>query len=107
MVLRGGALFSFLGMMLAFRSGSLNRFLLLSSPVELVAFVPPMFTWFGGASGALWLLHPGVAVLALFGSVGPLWPVAALSLLGWDAAAFLLCRRMAARYLTQWGGGRL
>ena len=106
-VLLSALLFSFLGMMAAFWSESLNQFLILSIPIEIAGFLPPMFYWFGSLTAPLWLLHPGVAAMALFRDAREFWLPAALSLLVWDGIAYVACRKMAARYFTKLGGGRL
>ena len=100
-------LFTMLGMMLACKSNSLNVFLLLSVPVEIVAFVPAMFYWFHGITSPLWLLTPGVAAIVLLGADTGLWLPAALSLLVWNAGVYLLCRRVVAAYFAGLGGGKV
>jgi fluoroquinolone transport system permease protein len=100
-------LFTMLGMMLACKSDSLNVFLLLSVPVEIVAFVPAMFYWFHGITSPLWLLTPGVAAIVLLGADTGLWLPAALSLLVWNAGVYLLCRRVVAAYFAGLGGGKV
>lgn len=106
-LLLSSPLFTFLGMSLACASGSLNQFLLLSVPVELVAFVPAMFYWFGGLVSPLWLLTPGVAAIALLSPDTSRWLMAALSLLMWNAAAGLACHRVVRAYFEKLGGGKL
>ena len=106
-VIPASTLFTMLGMMVACRSDSLNRFLLLSIPVELVAFVPALFYWFGGLDSPLWLLHPGVAALVPLGSHTGLWGAAFASLALWNALVFPLCLAEVRRYLRQLGGGRV
>lgn len=106
-VLLSSVLFTLLGMIAACGSDSLNRFLILTIPIELVAFIPALFYWFGSIQSPLWLLHPGVATVALLAESTSLWPPAAASLLAWDALAFWLCRRTVERYFIGLGGGRL
>ena len=99
-------LFTLLGLWLAAESGSLNQFLLLTIPVELVAFVPAMFYWYGALTSPLWLLNPGVATLALFTQPAARWPAAALSLLCWNAVAYGFCRRAVGKFLNRLGGSK-
>ena len=99
-------LFTLLGLWLAAESGSLNQFLLLTIPVELVAFVPTMFYWYGALTSPLWLLNPGVATLALFTQPAARWPAAALSLLCWNAVAYGFCRRAVGKFLNRLGGSK-
>ena len=103
----GSFLFSMLGIVLATASASLNRFLIYSMPVEIVAFVPATFYWFSSLQSPVWLLHPCVAALALMKPDTGLWLWAVLSLLVWNIAVFPLCRRAVARYFIRLGGGRL
>lgn len=106
-VVLGSLLFTMLGMMVACQSGSLNQFLLYSVPVELVTFVPAVFYWFHGLTSPLWLLTPGVAAIVLLAPDTGLWLPALLSLAVWDAALYLLCRRVVRAYFTGLGGGKL
>ncbi len=100
-------LFTMLGMAIACKSSSLNVFLLLSVPVEIVAFVPALFYWFHGITSPLWLLMPGVAAIVLLGADTGLWLPATLSLLIWNAGVYLLCRRVVKAYFAGLGGGRV
>ncbi len=100
-------LFTMLAMMLASKSVSLNQFLLLSVPVELIIFTPALFYWFGGVTSPLWLLTPGVAGIALLHPDTALWPYAVLSLLVWNALVAVLCHRMIRAYFDSLGGGKL
>ncbi len=107
LMLLASPLFTFAGMSLACVSVSMNQFLLLSIPVEMVAFVPALFYWFGGWVSPLWLLTPGVAAIALLAPDTGRWLPAALSLLAWNAVAFLVCRRVVRGYFEKLGGGKL
>lgn len=103
----GSVLFSLLGIIVACASVSLNQFLILSMPVEIIAFIPAMFYWFGSARSPVWLLHPAVAAIALLGADRGVWLPASLSLLVWNALVFVLCRRAVQRYFEALGGGKL
>lgn len=103
----GSFMFSMLGIIVACASVSLNQFLILSIPVEIITFVPALFYWFGALRSPLWLAHPAVAAIALLGPGRGLWPWAAASLLVWDAVVFLWCRRTVQRYFEALGGGKL
>lgn len=103
----GSLLFSMLGIIAACVCQSLNQFLLLSIPIELVAFTPALFFWFGGLHSPLWLVIPGVAGIVLMGNDTALWLPAALSLLLWNACVYLLCRRVVRGYFDRLGGGKL
>ena len=100
-------LFSLLGLWLACESESLNRFLLLTIPVELVVFVPALFYWYGGLSSPLWIANPGVAAILLFSDSTALRTAAVASLLLWTVLAYRICHRAVVRYFARLGGGRL
>lgn len=100
------ALFSLAGLWMASVSDSLNRFLLLTIPVELCVFTPALFYWYGSLTSPWWLLNPGVAAIALYRDAGPLWPAVA-SLALWNLIVWFFCRRAVTRVMTLLGGGRL
>ncbi|HNW85569.1 MAG TPA: ABC transporter permease [Candidatus Limiplasma sp.] len=106
-MLLGSVLFSLLGMVVAVRSVSLNQFLILSVPFELLTFTPALLYWFRALSGPLWLAHPGVAAMALFAPDASLWPWAVLSLAAWDGLAMLWASRAVKRYFCGFGGDTL
>ena len=106
-VLLGSVLFSLLGMVVATRSVSLNQFLILSVPFELITFAPALLYWFHAVQSPLWLAHPGVAAVALFSRDVSLWPWAVLSLAIWDGLSMLWARRAVKRYFSAIGGGQL
>lgn len=101
-VLLGALLFSFVGLIAAFYSGSLNQFLLLTVGAELLLCVPGMLSVFGWLPR--WLFwHPGALVLA--GMSGD--SLALLLLIPWCALAFWLAERTAGCKMTDLGGVRL
>ena len=101
-LLTGGFFFSLLGMTAGLHSGSLNRFILLSTALEVLFCLPGLLGLLGMLPG--WLSwHPGALIAAgLRGN-----PAAPLLLLPWVAAAFALTARTAGRRLTDMGGVRL
>lgn len=77
-------LFSFVGLLVGSRAGSLNGYVLLTVPAELLLFVPAGL-WFFDVLGDWALVHPGVAALNLL-SASPRYPAASfLSLAIWLA----------------------
>ena len=106
-VMLGSAMFSQLGLMIASQSRSINRFLILSIPVEIVVFVPALLFWFGVLQPPWWVITPGVAAIVLLGDAQQLWFAAALSLVAWNALLFPLCCRVVTRAWVNLEGGRL
>jgi fluoroquinolone transport system permease protein len=60
----GSILFSLAGLMAAAKITSLNQFLLVTVPIEIVCFLPPMAYMFGYNKTFL-LLHPGCIIILL------------------------------------------
>lgn len=101
-VLLGALFFSFVGLIAAFHSGSLNQFLLLSVAAELLLCVPGILLAFGWLPR--WLFwHPGTLVVAgMGGDISAL-----ILLLPWCALAFWLAERTAKRKMVDLGGIKL
>ncbi|MDD4125646.1 MAG: ABC transporter permease [Eubacteriales bacterium] len=100
-------LFSLCAIIVAVKTGSLNSFLLSVVPMEIVIFVPALLYLFGAVKSGLWVLHPGVSSIILLTEEQSLWVCCVISLCLWNAAAFLLCRKAAVKYMCQLGGGKL
>lgn len=97
-------LFSAIGLLLACKTSTLNQFILATVPAELAAFFPALF-WLFGNRTPLYLLHPGVCMVAL--ATGEDHPAAALlSLLFWTALFTYLACNATARTLNPKGGIR-
>lgn len=103
----GSILFTLLGMMVACYSASLNQFLLMSVPVEIVTLLPALFYGYGSLRSPLWLLNPGVATIALLGPDTALWLPAVLSLAVWNLLLYRVCRLVVQGYFRKLGGGKL
>jgi fluoroquinolone transport system permease protein len=99
----GSLLFSAVGMILAARAATLNRFLLSTVPAEILIMLPAIAWLFGFRPGVL-LLHPGVCVIALLEGADQRW-TALFILLLWTAGFFLLAARAAGRMMNKKGGG--
>lgn len=101
------ALSSFLcsacGLIAAERSRSLNQFILLAVPFELVLCLPPVLLLFGYYSPWL-MLHPGVSAVWLIYGDAPSIPLCFTSLVLWCIPALLFCRKSIGRYFEQTGG---
>lgn len=98
-------LFSSVGLILASKTSTLNQFILLTIPAELLINVPALF-WLFGAGKSWLLIHPGVALMVLLTSEGPLL-MALLSLSLWTAFFALIAFFMVKRMLRSLGGVKL
>lgn len=102
-VFLGSLLFSAVGMLLAARAATLNRFILSTVPAEILIIAPAIFWLFAGQPDIM-LLHPGVCVLVLCGGGGNAWIALAVLLL-WTAGFFRLAQKAADRMFLKMGGG--
>lgn len=95
-------IFSSVGLILACNASSLNRFVLLTIPAELLINLPAILWLFGYRKSWL-MLHPGVSMMILCLGEGSLLP-ALLVLLLWTALAIRLAWAAAANMLRSLGG---
>lgn len=92
------------GLIAAQRSRSLNQFILLAVPFELLLCLPPVLLLFGLDSPWL-MLHPGIAAVWLIYGDAPGAVLCFLSLALWCVPALALCKKSVERYLASAGGG--
>jgi fluoroquinolone transport system permease protein len=97
-------MFSSLGLVIACKVSSLNRFILATVPAEIVVVVPAVI-WLFWDAGRIALLHPGVAGLAFLTREGG--AAAFFILLVWTAVFVLAAVRSAKRMLRSLGGVKL
>jgi fluoroquinolone transport system permease protein len=105
-ILLASFLCSACGLIAAERSRSLNQFILLTVPFELLLCLPPVLLLFG--IGSPWLmLHPGVSAVWLIYGAAPSVPLCVLSLLLWCLPAMYFCHKSVTKYCTRArGAGR-
>ena len=96
-----GVFFSALGLWAALKCTTLNQFLLIGVPIELVFTLPAVILTY---DKPLLLLHPGFAALRVIGGAAD--PLAFLSLLIWAALAILLAAKATRRTFSMLGGER-
>lgn len=101
-VFLSSCLFSSAGLLCAVPARTLNQFILLTIPAELLISLPAVAYLFGYGKGWL-LLHPGVCVIELCQS-GPHAPAAAAVLLLWTALSAGLAGRSARTLFRRAGG---
>lgn len=104
-VLMGSWLFSALGLVVAARIKTLNGFIVLTTPLQILINIPALVYIFGGRP--LWLLaHPGVCMIELF-EAGPYSLPALLILLGWTIPTVVYAGRAMDRAFETLGGVKL
>ena len=106
-VFLSSTLFSFCGLIVATKSDSLNRFLLLTVPFELLLFLPAILYQFGFLGSQLWLSHPCVSAMHLMLGREDGKSIAFVSLLVSNWILFLWTKKAVLRYFQQMGGGKL
>lgn len=106
-VFLSSTLFSFCGLIVATKSDSLNRFLLLTVPFELLLFLPAILYQFRTLDFMLWLLHPSVSAMHLMLGRAEGRIAALISLLVSNCILYLWTKKAVLRYFQQMGGGKL
>lgn len=107
-ILLASILMSMCGLIVAYKTSSLNQFLIATVPFEIVIFIPALLYLFDLLQSDLWLLHPGVASIRLILGGNSLQIVVSLiSLCTFDFFVFVLCKRSVKQYFCQMGGGTL
>ncbi|MEA4823600.1 MAG: hypothetical protein VB111_05725 [Clostridiaceae bacterium] len=94
------------GLIAARFSRSLNQFVLLAVPFELVVCLPPALLMFGIDSPWL-MLHPGVSAVWLIYGDAPSVPLCLFSLTLWCVPAMIICRKSIHRYFGETGGAAI
>lgn len=101
----GSGLFSAIGILVATKAKTLNQFIVLTIPLELVINLPA-FLYLFGWKYPIMLLHPGVCVIELCGN-GSNWLLAILLLLAWTAGVTTLAAKYMERCFISFGGSNL
>ena len=105
-LLLASLLFSVCGLMAAELARSLNQFVLLAVPFELLIFLPPALLLFGIDRPFL-TLHPAVAAVRLICGDAESPALCLLCLALWCAPVLSLCVRTVSRRFLNAGGGAL
>jgi fluoroquinolone transport system permease protein len=96
-------LFSLLGLFIGTKAQTLNSYLILTVPAEILLFVPSLL-WYFGVGGDWLLVHPGVAALNLLRETPKLPLLSLLSLSVWILIATLPTREAVRRMLLSGEG---
>lgn len=99
-ILLGSAFFTLVGLTVASRITSLNQFLAVTIPVEIIAFVPPLLYLFG-YGGKLMLLHPGCEIISLISAEPEFMVLKTVLLCAWIAAAYFMTLRSVGRMFEE------
>ncbi|WP_320130692.1 ABC transporter permease [uncultured Sphaerochaeta sp.] len=103
-VFLGSCLFSAIGLLVATKAKTLNQFIVLTIPFELVINLPAFAYLFGWKIPAL-LLHPGVCILELCGNGNHPF-LAIVVLLAWNAGIIRLATKQMETYFHSQGGNK-
>lgn len=98
-------LFSAVGLIFACKISTLNQFILVTVPAEILIVVPAVL-WMFWFKSDLWFLHPGAAMLMLCSGRGMALP-ALLSLSAWTVFIGFLAVRTVQKMLLSVGGVKL
>lgn len=93
-VFLASSLFTLLGITFAARINTINQFLIVTVPCEIIVFTPVIFYIFGFSPTYL-LFHPGVLVIQLLRPNSPINPLLATALLFvWIAIVFVIAKAL-------------
>jgi len=98
-ILMGSIIFSSIGLILAFKSKSLNQFILYIIPIMLLIVLPGIFYIFGKDNPWL-ILHPGIAIVAMISSKGS-FVLSLISLTIWLGITYYLAFKMVNKNLKK------
>ncbi len=102
----GSFLFSMIGLMVAAKTNSLNQFIIMTVPFELICFVPPMLYMFL-YKHKLMLLHPGCAIIHLLNKEQGFEILPVIILFLWILIIYKLTEIIVRRMFLSVGGGKL
>ena len=110
-VIGASLLFSMAGLFIACKARSLNQFIILSLPVEILISTPAFFYPFGKLTSPLWIFHPGLAAMRLLFTSGEVNFAESLtclsSLIFWNIFVFRFTKGAADKMFKSLGGGSL
>lgn len=100
-------LFSLCGLSIGSNIKSLNGFLVMTIPFELVLCLPAILYLFNVIESGLWMLHPGVAAIRLISGEYQMWYLCLLSIVIWSIPVFILCKRLVRKSFISMGGAKI
>jgi len=102
----GTAIFTLAGLIIAGRISTLNRFIILTVPIEIIGLMPPLFYLFGVRPA--WMhLHPGCAMIDYFIGNSKNEIQNLLVLIIWISVLYFLSYRAIRKMLRSVGGVKL
>lgn len=102
----GAVLFSLIGIIIATKADSLNRFIIITVPVMLVLLLPPLAELFG-YSNPIFVFHAGNIVLRFISGLTENLPVMLFVFAGWLAVFYYLAYKSTKKMLINVGGAKL
>lgn len=108
-------LYSMAGLFIASKARSLNQFIILSLPVEIIISTPAFFYPFEKLTSPIWIIHPGIAAMRLLFNQGNvsassnivLILLCLTSLAFWNTVVFFLAKSAVNKLFKSLGGGSL
>ncbi|MDD3123671.1 MAG: hypothetical protein PHC62_09205 [Candidatus Izemoplasmatales bacterium] len=98
-ILMGSIIFSSIGLILAFKSKSLNQFILYIIPIMLLIVLPGIFYIFG-KDNPWFIIHPGIAIVAMISSKGS-FILSLISLTTWLGITYYLAFKLVNKNLKK------
>lgn len=97
-------MFSLCGIIIGANTKSLNSFMILSIPFEIILFGPPILFYFDVLNSPLWLMHPGVSAICLIDSQTSYVILALLVIAIWINIFFYFARKAVKKSFITMGG---
>lgn len=99
-------IFSLCGLIAALKSDTVNQFMIIAIPFEIVIFIPSFLFFFNVLKSSIWLLHPGVLSLMLIANVNIQLPISIsfIILFFWLILIFFICLKIAKCSFKRIGG---
>ncbi|QVK16768.1 hypothetical protein KHQ81_07535 [Mycoplasmatota bacterium] len=104
-LLIGSMLFSTLGLILAFKTSTLNQFFISIIPAMILIIIPGA-AYCLGLNNPLFIFHPGIAIIELL-SAGNYIFLSLVILLIWLTIVFLIAQKVLVKKFKQGSGGRI
>jgi len=105
-ILLGSSLFTFMGLICSTRISTLNQFIVIIIPIQLIV-VGPVIVYSFWNSNPLWLIHPGVSIFELISGKHGHTILADISLMVWFVSTFLIAKKEFEKTMKALGGVRL
>jgi fluoroquinolone transport system permease protein len=102
----GSVIFTLLGLIAAAGINSLNQFMMVTIPFEIIGMLPPLIYLFG-IKNKFMLLHPGCIVIRMISGEGGFEPVLLLLFCSWIILIYYFAYRSIKKMFQTVGGAKL